>query len=78
MYISKDDDYVPTFESRWIHWVWTPAQQQDIWVMVTKIGIASTHPWPQNINLKKSLCIKKPSEKPTIPGESWQQVGEAQ
>ena len=23
MYISKDDDYVPTFESRWIHRGWT-------------------------------------------------------
>ena len=25
MYISKDDDYVPTFESPWIHRGWTPA-----------------------------------------------------
>ena len=25
MYISKDDDYVPTFESPWIHLGWTPA-----------------------------------------------------
>ena len=26
MYISKDDDYVPTFESPWIHRGWTPAK----------------------------------------------------
>ena len=25
MYISKDDDYVPTFESPWIHRGWTTA-----------------------------------------------------
>ena len=25
MYFSKDADSVPTFESPWIHWGWTPA-----------------------------------------------------
>ena len=25
MYFSKDANSVPTFESPWIHWGWTPA-----------------------------------------------------
>ena len=27
MYFSKDADFVPTFESPWIHWGWTPAAE---------------------------------------------------
>ena len=41
MYISKDDDYVPTFESPWIHRGWTPAVG-----FSTEMEIALKWPWP--------------------------------
>ena len=37
MYISKDDDYVPTFESPWIHQGGTPARHYTVsfhWTLI--------------------------------------------
>ena len=55
MYFSKDADAIPTFESPWIHWSWTPAHSEgdQLW----DFSKAETPVlWPPNA---KSLLIGK-------------------
>ena len=74
MYISKDDDYVPTFESRWIHrgsrYGYVPSNYSlpdhphFRWVRQTRLG----QRW------EKSQCVKNPGTLHRQILETWSET----